>query len=270
VGLLYQQAGNLPAHAIALPGRLLADLEGRTDTPVILEQSGPKEGKASWQDNGVPRLLEFEPEDVQKLKEPPGVGQDSVTIPAGFLQALGETARSTQHDSARYGLKRIQLRGKEGSLIGTDGHQLLIQKGYPFPWTESLLIPALPAFCMRELGPQEPVRIGRTKEHVALEIGPWLFSLRIDTNSRFPDVDKVVPNSNGASSRLHLDPEDASALAGAKARASIAEDRFGKRSRSLPDWSANRATLPACSSSPNLPSGSQTRSRIAPIGPPRG
>lgn len=212
VGLGYHQAGNLPADTMLLPASLLAEIEDRKDTPVLLEQTAPLQGRASWQEAGVPRQVEFNTGDASELPRPPGPGRDSVSQDGSFLRALGEAARTASHETSRYAMSHIQMRGKEGALVATDGHHLLIQKGFQLPWTEDLLIPALPAFCCRELPDQEPVRLSRSKEKVLLEVGPWLFSLRIDSQSRFPDVNRVIPSAGAGSSRLYLDPEDAGVL----------------------------------------------------------
>ncbi len=89
-------------------------------------------------------------------------------------------------------MTRIQLRGKAGQIVATDGRQLLVQGGFSFPWNDSILIPRVPAFGARELSDQVEVGVGRTKTHVAVKVGRWTFLLAIDTHARFPDADKPV------------------------------------------------------------------------------
>ena len=43
--------------ALALPLKALAGFEGRTGTPVTLEQAAPGKGRACWDDGGVPPVL---------------------------------------------------------------------------------------------------------------------------------------------------------------------------------------------------------------------
>jgi len=212
VGLRYHLPGGFPVAMVALPASLLADIEGRNETTLLLEQTAPMKGKASWQEGSLPRVLEFDtadPSSLRKLKQP---DRDYVSLAPGFLQALDEAARTAHRDVARQSLNRILLRGKEGAIIATDGGQLLIQKGFQLPWMEDVLIPALPVYGCRELPDKDPVRLGRSGEQVTLEVGPWLFCLKTDSEARYPEVSRVIPASGASSSRLHLDPADASAL----------------------------------------------------------
>jgi hypothetical protein len=61
---------------------------------------------------------------------------------------------------------------------------------------------------MRELADETKIAVGRTKTHVAVQLGMWTFMLAIDTHSRFPDVDTVIPRSSALSTCLTLDPQD--------------------------------------------------------------
>jgi len=97
-------------------------------------------------------------------------------------------------------------------VVATDGRQLLVQRGYPLPWKDNVLIRALPVFGCRELPKEEPVLLGRAGDQVTLEIGPWLLSFKTDNSLRFPDVDHVIPSTRSGLSRLHLDPQDADVL----------------------------------------------------------
>jgi hypothetical protein len=212
VGLRYLQPGRLPAHAVALPATVLAEVEGR-DGAVVLHQTEPTKGRATWDEAGVPRSVEFETVEPDSLAEITELGKDAYAMPAGFLNALAEAARTTRKEVARYALSRIQLRGKGGLVIATDGRQLLLQGGFTLPWVDDVLIPSLPAFFARELPAKDPIRLGRSGEVVLLEVGPWLLSLRIATEGRYPDVAGVIPKVGGNSTRLHLHPEDVEVLA---------------------------------------------------------
>jgi hypothetical protein len=106
-------------------------------------------------------------------------------------------------------LTRIELRGRRGQLAATDGRQLLVQGGFALPWSEDVLIPALPLFVSRDLPSDGPIAIGRTAQHVSLRIGPWLLHLEIDAEGRFPNADTVIPRMDAMVSRLHLSEDDA-------------------------------------------------------------
>jgi len=212
VALGYRVPGSLAADVIALPGPLLADLEGRGPATVRLEQVSPTKGKATLIDAAAPQTFEFDTVSPETLPPPPHPAGKPTRLDPAFLTALAEAARTTNNDSARYALQYILLRGKDGAVVGTDGRQMFTQRGFPFPWRDNALIPGLPVFGSREMPAEEAVLLGRAGEQVTLEIGPWLLSLKTDSSLRYPDVDGAIPSTRGPLSRLHLDPQDAHAL----------------------------------------------------------
>src|SRR5262249_22265988 len=130
-------------------------------------------------------------------------------VAADLLPALAEAVGSAARDGARFALTRLQLRGRQGEVVATDGRQLLIQKGFTFPWREDVLVAALDVFGLKELTQEEGVLLGKTDTHVCLRIGPWTFHLALDKDGRFPDADGVVPATKGERTVCTLAPEDA-------------------------------------------------------------
>jgi hypothetical protein len=212
VAVCYRQPGRRPPDALAFRADVLAGFEGRSADPVNLEVAGAGRGLARWSDAGVPRALEFDAVTADSVPDLPGPPRQWTPMPAGFLAALGEAARTAARDSTRLALSRVQLRGQRGDVVATDGRQLLAWGGFPFPWAEALLVPRVPAFGGRELAGAGDVAVGRTQGHVAVRAGPWAFLLAVDRASRFPGVDHVIPRPSAAASRLRLDPADAEAL----------------------------------------------------------
>jgi hypothetical protein len=213
VAVRYHLQGACPPEAIAFRASVLAEFEGRRDDPVELEQVAFGKGQARWTDGGVPRVIDLETVVPDSAPAFPGLPKQFTPMPPGLIQALDEAIKATARESVRFALARIQLRGKTGEIIATDGRQLLIQGGFPFPWTDTVLVPRVPAFGSRELAGEEPVAVGRTKTHVAVKLGTWTFLLALDTQSRFPNVEAVIPRTRAGASRLHLDPQDAAFLA---------------------------------------------------------
>jgi hypothetical protein len=121
---------------------------------------------------------------------------------------LNDASLTASTDAIRYATNCIQLRGKQGQIVGTDGKQLLVQGGFTFPWAEDVLIPASAVFGCRELHGQEPVAIGKTEEHVTVTAGPWTFSFTIEKDARFPNVDSIIPSGKQNGTTLQLDPAD--------------------------------------------------------------
>jgi hypothetical protein len=118
---------------------------------------------------------------------------------------------TTDREPTRFALNCLQLRGR-GDIAATDGHHILIQAGFTFPWTDNLLIPARPLLGCKELDTGEPVQIGFAGDWVTLGIGPWLISLKINREARFPKIDDCLPQSETAKSHLTIAPADAEFL----------------------------------------------------------
>ena len=75
-------------------------------------------------------------------------------VPGAVLLGLDAVAplkkgRTAARESTRYGLSLVQLRGRAGEVVATDGRCLLVQGGFPLPWPEDVLVPRVAAFGMR-------------------------------------------------------------------------------------------------------------------------
>jgi hypothetical protein len=198
--------------AVAFRATALAAFEGRTPDAVTLETIGTGRSVARWQEAGVPQeqLLETVPPD--SLPELPEMPSSLVAMPESFCTALAEAALSTASQGTRFALEQVQMGGPDGALIATDGKQLLIQRGFPLPWTERLLLPRLRLTGLPGVGEHEPARLGRTRTHVILELGAWTFFLQIAESARYPDVEGVLPRPARISSRCQLAAEDVARL----------------------------------------------------------
>ena len=208
----YQQPIVQVADSLVFRSMVLAQLEGRTDTPVELERLEETKGRASFEDGGVPRSVDLDLVPTSSFPEMPAVPKKLASLPVEFLAAVHEASRTCAPSSTRFALSRIQLRGQKGEVAATDGKQLLLQRGFPFPWQENLLVPRLTVFGGREIELEETVGIGRTEKHVVLRVGAWTFWLAIDAASRYPDVEVVVPRTTSTTSHLHIDDADAAYL----------------------------------------------------------
>jgi hypothetical protein len=130
---------------------------------------------------------------------------------ASLIPALKEASQTATHESSRYALACLLLRGKKKDLVATDSRQLLIQKGFDWPWDDDVLIPASRCFRsakLRQASQSGRVEIGRSEQHLVLRIGCWRMALPIVTETRFPDVDTIIPRAEDSRTTLILDDVD--------------------------------------------------------------
>src|SRR5262249_18716868 len=194
------------------PSTVLAELEGKTDEPVALEAMGPGKGQARWPEEGEVRVIEFDTVTADSVPPFPMAPKRMHALPDDFLRALGEAGKTAPTDAHRYALNCTQLRGTKGEIVASDGRQLLMQSRFAFPWPDDILVPRLPVLACRDFAPEGPIGIARTKRHVLLCVGPWTFALKIESQGRYPDVDKVIPLPDSVTARLSLDVKDATVL----------------------------------------------------------
>jgi hypothetical protein len=211
--LAVEHGGDRPASSVALPLDALADFEGAADTPVILESVAPDRTVVRWDDRGIPQSREYSlvtPSDG--AAEMPATPASWASGPPELLAALAEATETSTHDSTRYALNCIQLRGSRGQIVATDGRQLLVRSGFEFPWADDVLIKGSPLFGCRTLPRDRPVEIGRTDTHVVVRVGGWVIACELQKEARFPDVERVIPDASDVVTRLRLDANDASFL----------------------------------------------------------
>jgi hypothetical protein len=202
-----------PTAELAFRSTVLAAIEGRTNEPVALDPITPDRWKATWQEKGGIQVFEFDTVTPDSVPPFPAFPPKMHSTDPRLLVALGEAARTIAKDHVRYALSKIQLRGgKVGQVVATDGRQLFVHRGFRFPWTGDVLVCSVPAFTKPNLFLMAPGRIGRTDTHVVWQFGPWTFAFRIDPTARYPEVNNAIPDLNGYTSRLVLDPGDADLL----------------------------------------------------------
>jgi hypothetical protein len=200
-----------PAGTLAFRATVLAQVEGKTDEPATLEETAAGRGRASWADGGVPQGVEFDTADPTKFPELPRVPSRLSAVPKSFLPALGEASRVAAKESTRFAVCHVQLRGKAGPVVATDGRQMLLQGGFQLPWDDTVLVPRLPLLDLPGVSLSDPAGLARAGDHLILRVGDWAFWLALDTTGRFPDVEGAIPRERGGS-RLLLDPRDAAYL----------------------------------------------------------
>lgn len=204
----YEHRGTFEQDQVLLPYEALAQCEAKKNDAVTLTQRD-QHVAASWTDAGVPQLREYDLTGMKEMPAWPKLAKELASTEAGLLNALVDASASAGTDAVRFALQHLQLRGKEGTIVGTNGTQLLVQTGFTFPFTNDLLIPATKVY--KELANETDVKIGASKSHVMLQAGPWTLHLPIDAKSRYPKAEEVIPSLKHAT-RCTLSTDDASFL----------------------------------------------------------
>jgi hypothetical protein len=141
-----------------------------------------------------------------------------------LLEALANAMEIPTGGARRLSLAHIQMRGKQGDLVATDGQQLLVQGGFQFPWKDSLTLPRASVFAARELPKGQIVRVAQSLSHVHFRTGGWTIALPIETCGRFPKIDGVIPKTDHATTTLHLAETEALPLAAVLGKLPAAND----------------------------------------------
>ena len=194
---------------MVLPASVLAGVEGGTDEPVDLDRPSELRGVVRWPGGGEPRSLPVElilPGRQHELPAPPAL----TPVPAKLLAALHECGRSAARESGRFALSKVQLQGRAGRIVGTDGKVALVWTGLKFPFADDVLIPALPVLGAKPLARISEVRVGRTATHLVVVAGPWSVWLPADAKAKYPDVAGVTPRH--APATAGIDERDAAEL----------------------------------------------------------
>jgi hypothetical protein len=171
-----------------------------------------------WQDRGIPQAREYDVVPADGAGEMPGLPTSWASASPELLTALAEAIETGTEDSARYALNCMQLQGGRGRIVATDGRQLLVRSGFGFPWSDSVLIKGSPIFACRALPRDRPVDVGRTDAQVVFRVGLWTFACKVQTDVRFPDIERAIPQPAEVGTWLRLDAEDAGFLESALGR----------------------------------------------------
>jgi len=204
----YHAEGDLPPEEITIPLDILAQCEGRRDDEVTFER-GDRQVTVRWTDDGVPQLVQCDALESGSFPMDSNAGPVTAENPPHLLTALADAMDTADRESTRYATNKLQLRGTAGTIAATDGRQLLVQRGFTFPWADDLLLPRTTVFHCKELPRDATVRIGKADKWIGLRIGPWTIWLASAAEGRFPKVEEHVPRADSCESRLQLSGADA-------------------------------------------------------------
>ena len=85
--------------AVAIPIEALADFEGRDETPVAVDQAGPRTVRARWADRGVPASRKYEAGDVGALPVFPAAPESWHESSPAVAEASASASRSADDAS---------------------------------------------------------------------------------------------------------------------------------------------------------------------------
>ena len=210
LGIRYRLDGSFAEYEFWLPFEFLKETEGNRNDAVLLDPTSDGVN-VQWVVDSVPQTRAFLIENAPDAITLPEV--DFTDNAPELLVALKEAARTCDHSSTRYALSCIQLRGEAGEIVATDGHQLLVEGGFQFPWGDNVLIPGSKLLTHREFLTGDSVKIGRAEDVVVLNVGPWTAWMSIEKERRFPEIDHVIPNINGAIASVSIPKNDGDFLA---------------------------------------------------------
>ena len=211
VAVEYRDGGRFIAADLTVPLQLFADCEGKRDNLVTIRLGEPGHVVATWDEGGLPQHRDYLFADDASIPSLPPLPTEFASNEPDLLIALRDVMETTEKNATRYALGCIQLKGR-GSMAATDSHQMLMQSGFVFGWSEDVLMEASDVFASRELPRDQPVQIGKTANWVTVQVGAWTIHHAIQKEGRFPDVERVIPAASTVVTRMQLDADDAEFL----------------------------------------------------------
>ncbi len=149
-------------------------------------------------------------------REPPALVGDSIPltkIDDRFLPCLANAVEVTDEISKRYALGCVQLDGRDGTMAATDGSHMVLFDGFDFPWKSgAILVRKSRLFALKDFVRLNAASIGFQDKAIVIASGPWRFTLPVETDAKFPNVDQVIPDRQRSTNRVQLDPGDRDAL----------------------------------------------------------
>ena len=208
----YRSEGPIASNHVSLPFSVLTECEPGKDEPLTFEMNPDGRVTVRWMDGRIPRKRDYDAESIEQPAEFPSEPRDLSANEPRLLAALRDAVETTDRDSLRHAMNCIQLDGQRSRIVATDGRQLLVQTGLQFPWDDCVLVPGNQFFKCRDLPRNCSIQVGRTDEFVMIRVGPWTIHLAIDAESRFPEVDALIPDGNQAAATMSLSDSDADFL----------------------------------------------------------
>jgi hypothetical protein len=193
--------------SLTIPYQAFMNCEGSQEELVSFVRRD-NEVMLQWTDAGIPQSLTVAagaPVDI-----PPEATLTS--IEPRFIAAMSDAVDTTSTESTRFALDCVRLRGSDGQMAASDGGQAILETGFHFPWSDTVLVPACDVFSSREFAAAEEVLIGRSDDWVSVQANACTVHLKIEKERRYPDLDLKVPSEGAAVTTLALADTDVAFL----------------------------------------------------------
>jgi hypothetical protein len=158
----YRIEGSRETDTLVIPPSLLVDCEGRSKAVVQIETIGSGRIASQWSDGNVPQLCSYDP--AGEVPAFPDVPAKFVELEPRFATAYVAACSVREPDPARFAIDHVLLRGKAGEVAGTDGKQIYIEKGFDFPFSDDVLVPASGVFSCSDLKHKGPIDMAKTDD----------------------------------------------------------------------------------------------------------
>ena len=197
----------LDPDSFSIPYQALMSCEGSQEELVNFVRN-KDEVIVQWTDAGIPQSLAFSA--GEPVEMPPVATLTS--IEPRFIAAMADAVETTSTESTRFALDCVRLRGSDGQLAASDGGQAILETGFHFPWSDTVLVPACDVFSSREFAAAEEVLIGRSDDWVTVQANACTVHLKIEKERRYPDLDLQIPGEGAAVTTLALADMDVAFL----------------------------------------------------------
>ena len=162
---------------------------------------------ASWLVDEMPQYRYYKLE-APSEEQRPQIPETIMTHSMQLFDVIGEAAKYTDPEHARYVLGSVFLRGTKSQVIATDARQIFCHNGITFPWQEDVACPSSRIFGsdeIREFG--ETIQVGVIGNQICFQVGDVTFWLN-QPEGRHPNLDQYISNTDRGT-WLYLDPDDA-------------------------------------------------------------
>ncbi len=208
------KAGDEPmTESVSIPTELFEQLAESTSDiafgPVESTENGSR-FIVRWQTGLAIRHAELD------SREPHALVGDIIplaSIDERFLPSLAHAFEVADEVSQRYSLNCVQLDGRDGTMAATDGSHMVRFDGFAFPWKpEAILVRKSRLFDLKDLLKLNAVSVGFQDKSIVIATGPWRFTMQVETDAKFPNVEQVLPDLQRSTNRVQLHSGDRDAL----------------------------------------------------------